>query len=151
MQIDHLPEIYLLAMKATIEATEVILPVYEQVIEPEMKSDGSPVTKADLASSKVISNILEQTGIPILGEELEKAEYAVRSQWKENWCVDPLDGTKMFLLKNDEFSINIAHVVDGEAIFGIISSPIQREMIIGGEGFGAFFVRFSDMDSPEKW
>lgn len=151
MQIDHLPEIYLLAMKATIEATEVILPVYEQVIESETKSDGSPVTKADLASSKVISDILEQTGIPILGEELEKADYTVRSQWKENWCVDPLDGTKMFLLKNDEFSINIAHVKNCEAVFGIISSPIQREMIIGGRGFGAYFVRFSEIDSPEKW
>ncbi len=138
-------------MLATIEATKVILPVYEGDIDPMIKGDGSPVTKADLASSSVISSFLEPTGIPILGEELEKDDFETRSKWTENWCVDPLDGTKMFLMKNDEFAINIAHVVDGKAVFGVIAEPMKSRMIIGGPEYGAWIVQYEDMDSPEKW
>lgn len=146
-----LPEIYLTAIHATIEASKVILPIYENDIDAEIKSDGSPVTKADLAASKVISEILEQTGIPILGEELDKQPYSLRETWTENWCVDPLDGTKMFLMKNDEFSVNIAHIVNGKSVCGIIASPIQREIIVGGPAFGVFILSFDDCDSPGKW
>ena len=138
-------------MLATTEATKVILPVYEGDIDPMIKGDGSPVTKADLASSSVISSFLEPTGIPILGEELEKDDFETRSKWTENWCVDPLDGTKMFLMKNDEFAINIAHVVDGKAVFGVIAEPMKSRMIIGGPEYGAWIVQYEDIDSPKNW
>ena len=146
-----LPENYLIAMKASIEASKVILPIYENDIESEIKNDGSPVTKADLAASKVISELLETSGIPILGEELEKQPYSLRETWEENWCVDPLDGTKMFLLKNDEFSVNIAHIVKGKSVFGVITSPIEKEIIAGGSEFGVYIVHFDHIDRPEKW
>ncbi len=146
-----LPEIYHTAIQASIEASAVILPIYENDIHAEIKSDGSPVTKADLAASEVIAAMLEPTGIPILGEELDKQPFSLRETWTENWCVDPLDGTKMFLMKNDEFSINIAHIVNGKSVFGIIASPIQQEIIVGGPSFGAHIFSFSDAHSEENW
>ena len=114
------PSIYLLAIKAAINASHVISEIYLEPITPTIKDDGSPVTKADFAASKIIAEHLLTTGIPILGEEREKADYETRSDWTENWCVDPLDGTRMYLLRNGEFSVNIAHIVqtkpDGGAV-----------------------------------
>lgn len=151
MGLKQLPEIYYTAMHATVAASNVILPIYQEEVEPSIKSDGSPVTKADLAASSVIAEALRTTNIPILGEELEKQDYAIRSQWEQNWCVDPLDGTKMFLLKNDEFSVNIAHVIKGKSVFGIICSPVDQKIIIGGPEYGAFILSFEDIDQPENW
>lgn len=115
------------------------------------KDDGSPVTEADFASSKIIEKHLLTTDIPIIGEELEIATYEERSSWKENWLVDPLDGTRMFLARNDEFSINIAHIVKGRAKFGIIGSPTERKILLGGHDYGAFIVDYDDINSPENW
>lgn len=151
MKTDILPANYLLAIEASIEASKVILRIYQEDIQPTIKSDGSPVTKADLASSKLIAEMLAPTGIPILGEELEKLDYESRKKWTENWCVDPLDGTKMFLLKNDEFSVNIAHVVNGKSVFGVLASPTNREVLIGGPEYGVYILQFDDLHAPEKW
>ena len=74
--------------------------VYNSTIEVEIKNDGSPVTQADLKASKIIGDYLSQTSIPIIGEERSAEAYSIRSTWKENWCVDPLDGTKMFIIGN---------------------------------------------------
>lgn len=146
-----IPNIYSIAIKASIEAASVIMEVYKQDVDPTIKSDGSPVTIADLAASKVISGYLEKTEIPIIGEEIEKEAFSKRTSWKENWCVDPLDGTKMFLLKNDEFSVNIAHVVNGEPVFGVICSPTEKIVLIGGPKYGVYVLNFEDVDTPEAW
>lgn len=138
-------------MQAAIEASKVISEIYKEDIVPTIKSDGSPVTKADLAASKIIEAILKDTAIPILGEELEKDSFEIRSKWTENWCVDPLDGTQMFLRKNGEFAVNIAHVKEGKAIFGIIASPMDLQLLIGGPEYGAFILDFNQLDDRTKW
>lgn len=151
MNAQHLPSKYHQAILAAIKASEVIETIYQEHVTPTVKPDGSPVTKADLAASQVIADHLVETNIPILGEEREKASFDVRKNWNENWCVDPLDGTRMFLQRNGEFSVNIAHIVGGEAEFGIIASPVQKEVLIGGAKYGCYLLSFSDFESPEKW
>lgn len=151
MNAQHLPSIYHQAIQAAIEASEVIDTIYQEHVTPTIKPDGSPVTKADLAASEIIDRHLIPTGIPIIGEEREKDTFSIRKNWKENWCVDPLDGTRMFLQRNGEFSVNIAHIVGGEPVFGIIASPVQNEVLIGGEGFGCYIFSFSELTSPETW
>lgn len=151
MSANLLPSLYLLAIKAAINASKVISEVYQEHVQPTLKEDGSPVTKADLAASRVIAEHLLKTDIPILGEEREKADFDTRESWKENWCVDPLDGTRMFLKRNGEFSVNIAHIVQHKAVFGIIASPVHEEVLVGGPDHGCFLIQFDDFDSPENW
>jgi 3'(2'), 5'-bisphosphate nucleotidase len=151
MSAHQLPSIYLQAIQAAIHASSVISEIYQNPVSPTIKEDGSPVTKADLASSKVIAEHLLKTGIPITGEEREKRDFETRSQWIENWCVDPLDGTRMFLKRNGEFSVNIAHIVNNAPAFGIIASPVNKEVIVGGPEHGCFLIQFKDVESPENW
>jgi len=145
------PTIYHQAIEAAIRASEVISEIYINPVTPTMKEDGSPVTQADLASSQVISDILLKTDIPITGEEREKTDFEIRSQWKESWCVDPLDGTRMFLKRNGEFSVNIAHIVDNKPAFGVIASPVNNEILVGGANYGCFVFHFNDYQSPQNW
>lgn len=146
-----LPFIYKQALIAAREASIVILDFYEKGFSSEIKSDGSPVTEADLASSKVIHQYLKETQIPILGEESVHPDFKVRKEWTKNWCVDPLDGTKEFIKRNDEFSICIALIEDNRSIFGVIAWPTEGKIIFGGEDIGAYISSFSKIETPEKW
>ncbi len=139
------------ALEASIEASKAIMEVYRTDFLTVQKEDGSPVTKADIEASNIISRHLEKTQIPIIGEETEPAPFNERSKWKENWCVDPLDGTRMFLKKNDEFSVNIAHIVNGESIFGIIASPTSKEILFGGKNYGVYISSFDSIKTPSDW
>lgn len=139
------------AIEAAIEASEAIMKIYAGSFEASHKEDGSPVTIADLQSSDIIERHLKETNIPIIGEELEESEYSERCQWTKVWCVDPLDGTKEFLKKNGEFVINIALIDKCKPIFGLIASPIRREIIIGGKGLGAYQFSYEDAFNMEKW
>lgn len=136
---------------AALEASEAIMDNYAREIEKIIKADGSPVTKADLTSSLIIIRHLETTGIPIIGEESDKTEYKKRKHWTKVWCVDPLDGTKEFIKKNGEFVINIGLVENNIPTFGLIASPIRREIIIGGKQWGAFQMSYDNALKPEKW
>ena len=112
----------------------MISEIYRDIVSPTFKPDGSPVTIADLAASKIIADYLQPTGIPILGEETEKADFEERINWTENWCVDPLDGTKMFLQRNGEFSVNIAHIVGAIVVGNLPTGPVvafQNKIIAG--------------------
>lgn len=151
MNVIHFPDIYTTAISASIEASKAIMRIYKSDVQPDFKADGSPVTAADLESSRIIEKRLQETYIPITGEELKKKDYSVRKDWKENWCVDPLDGTKMFLRKNGEFSVNIAHISGGKPIFGIIASPVNEEVLFGGPSLGAFIVKFDQVDDQNSW
>ena len=151
MNVIPLPEIYSTAISASIEASQVIMEVYASDIQPSFKADGSPVTVADLRSSEIISAYLEKTSIPVTGEEREKTDYSVRKEWNENWSVDPLDGTKMFLQKNGEFSVNIAHIVNKRPVFGIITSPVNQEILFGGPKYGVFVVPFDRIGDSNLW
>jgi len=91
--LNNFPKEYLIALDASVKASNTLMQFYSEDFITEIKKDGSPVTEADLASSKVIIESLTPTEIPILGEESFKEEYSKRKNWNLNWCVDPLDGT----------------------------------------------------------
>lgn len=144
-------EEYSLTIRAALEASKVIMDIYAGEFERIEKDDGSPVTIADLSSSKIIAEHLSQTNIPITGEEIEKEPFSVRSKWKKVWCVDPLDGTKEFIKKNGEFVINIALIEDGQPVYGLIASPVNRQIILGNKKHGAYQTSYEDALHPEKW
>ncbi|XOV66519.1 MAG: 3'(2'),5'-bisphosphate nucleotidase CysQ [Fluviicola sp.] len=139
------------ALEAAVKASEAILEIYQNDIVAVQKEDGSPVTVADITSSKIIAELLSTTGIPLIGEEEEIAPYEERRQWKENWCVDPLDGTRMFLRRNDEFAVNIAHIIKGKSVFGIIADPVQKRILFGGPKTGVFIAAFADIENRQNW
>lgn len=128
------------------QASEEIMRIYERNFATEFKTDGSPVTEADLASSEIIRKILSETNVPLTGEEQLKEPYHVRKNWKRNWCVDPLDGTKEFIKRNGEFSVNIALIEDNRPVFGVLASPVKRELIYGGKANGVFHAAFGQVN-----
>jgi len=100
------------AIKACILASREILKVYEGEIEVEMKDDRSPLTEADKRANAQIVKILEGTSVPILSEEGAEVSFQERSSWTSFWLVDPLDGTKEFIKRNGEFTVNVALIED---------------------------------------
>ena len=142
---------YLIAIDAAIAASKAIMEIYQQEFSFQDKSDGSPVTKADLASSQLIEQMLGPLGIPITGEESEKLPFEVRQHWTKCWCIDPLDGTKEFIKRNDEFAINIALVENGAPIFGLIASPVQEKILMGSKEIGVFILQFKDVHHFDNW
>lgn len=129
---------YRIAIQAAIEASAAILEIYHKGFHTEFKSDGSPVTEADLCSSKIIAGQLAKTDIPIIGEERINLPFEERQHWTQNWCVDPLDGTKEYIKRNGEFAVNIALIENHKSIFGLIAEPCKGRMIAGGKGLGVF-------------
>lgn len=121
-----------LAIKAAIKAGEIIEDIYNHDdFELEIKQDNSPLTKADKAANTIINTFLKTTPIPIISEENKQIEYEERKHWEKCWIVDPLDGTKEFIKKNDEFTVNIALIENGKPLFGVIFSPISKELYYG--------------------
>ena len=116
------------AIKASIEAGKEIMKVYDSVIEVEYKDDKSPLTLADKSANEIINSILIPTGIPIISEENKQIDYSVRKHWETFWVVDPLDGTKEFIKKNGEFTVNIALVTRSKPILGVIYVPAIRTL-----------------------
>ncbi|NOX50299.1 MAG: 3'(2'),5'-bisphosphate nucleotidase CysQ [Gammaproteobacteria bacterium] len=116
-----------------VAAGDAILEVYNSDFKVENKSDNSPLTQADLAAHEIIERGLQAVtpDIPIISEESEPPGYDVRRQWSEYWLVDPLDGTKEFVNRNGEFTVNIALISDGLPRFGIVGVPIQNKIYIG--------------------
>ena len=96
------------------------------------------MTEADIRANTVITNILEDTGIPILSEEGIHLPYAQRSGWKTLWIIDPLDGTSEFVARSDDFCVNIALVENGIPVSGVIYSPVRDAIWFGGIGLGAW-------------
>ena len=96
--------------------------------EVETKADHSPLTRADREAHAAISAALAPEGLPLLSEEGAHEAYDVRRTWRELWIVDPLDGTKEFLKRNGEFTVNIALVADGSPVMGVIYVPVRRTL-----------------------
>lgn len=118
-----------IAIEAAIAGGIEILRIYEsEEIEVEHKSDDSPLTKADKAANQAIIAYLEKMEYPIISEENKQIEYQERKNWKTCWIVDPLDGTKEFIKKNGEFTVNIALCTHGKPTFGVIYVPVSREL-----------------------
>lgn len=126
-------EIIKTAIEAAIQAGEAILEIYNQDFDIEIKADNSPLTEADKASHKIIEEALEQTPYPVLSEESAKIDYDERKEWETYWLVDPLDGTKEFIKKNGEFTVNIALVEDGIPVAGVVYVPVEGTLYVGTE------------------
>ena len=110
-------------------AGETILKVYNHTeIRTKVKEDRSPLTEADLASNKVINAYLKKTPYPIISEENKQIDHATRKTWDTCWMVDPLDGTKEFIKRNGEFTVNIALIKNGIPVMGVIYVPVSREL-----------------------
>lgn len=125
------------------EASGAILTVYKDIkIDFQIKGDHSPVTAADLQSQRIIIEELKKISpYPVLGEENPIA-YDLRKEWSDFWLVDPLDGTKDFIAKNDEFTINIALIKEGQPLVGLVALPAKDLYYFAAKGQGAF--RISD-------
>jgi len=117
-----------IAINAAIEAGKAILDVYSTDFNIEIKGDESPLTQADKNANDVINKYLIKTDFPIISEENKQLEYALRKDWKTCWIVDPLDGTKEFIKRNGEFTVNIALVTNGNPILGVIYVPVSKTL-----------------------
>jgi 3'(2'), 5'-bisphosphate nucleotidase len=104
------------------------------------KEDDSPLTAADLAANRVIVAALQRIApeIPVISEECETLPAAERHRWARCWMVDPLDGTKEFIARSTEFTVNIALIENGEAVLGVVYAPAQQVAYVAARGLGAF-------------
>ena len=119
------------------KAGKIILEYYDgSEMNVQLKRDDSPVTDADLASNEIITKALSKTDIPILSEESKMQDFHIRKNWKRYWLIDPLDGTKEFINKNGEFTINIALIEDNIPTLGVVSIPLKNKIYIGGKSLG---------------
>lgn len=121
-------------------AGDGIVNIYEKDFSVEYKSDHSPLTEADRHSNRIITAGLEKLypAIPILSEESSEAPYGERNGWRRFWLVDPLDGTKEFVKRNGEFTVNIALVRDGKPVLGVIYAPVIDTLYFGSNDIGSF-------------
>lgn len=129
------------AIDAAFRAGEQIRKVYddpEADFQVERKADNSPLTIADRRAHEAIADELSATPFPVLSEEGRYISYAERASWKELWIVDPLDGTKEFIKRNGEFTVNIAWVREGVPVMGVIYVPVKKDLYFGIEQVGTF-------------
>ena len=117
-----------------------ILAIYAQPFDVERKTDNSPLTAADLAShQRIVEGLYRLTpDIPVLSEESAETDIATRRSWSRLWLVDPLDGTREFVKRNGEFTVNIALIENGVALFGVIQAPVTGELWWGDPVHGAY-------------
>lgn len=123
-------------------AGEAVLEIYHapQRVEVITKSDDTPVTAADHAAHKIIVAGLKQLtpDIPVLSEESEQLEFSVRQHWTRYWLVDPLDGTKEFINRTGEFTVNIALIDQHQPVLGVVTVPVKQLAYVAAKGCGAF-------------
>ena len=130
--------------KISLLAGNEILKFYNEEIEVIHKEDLSPLTKADIASNNIIVRSLESLdkSIPILSEE-SLVNWSERKKWKKYWLVDPLDGTKEFIKKNGEFTVNIALIENNKPILGVIYVPTKSTLYFAQQNFGSFKININ--------
>jgi 3'(2'), 5'-bisphosphate nucleotidase len=130
------------AITAALEAGKAILEIYHSgAFDIEIKGDNSPLTKADTASHNVIMSFLTKTNIPVLSEEGKTISYEERKDWTQLWIVDPIDGTKEFIKRNGEFTVNIALIENQKTQIGVIFVPVTGELYFSSKEMGAFKVK----------
>ena len=139
----------------SVEAGRVILDFYNKNLNITFKADESPLTQADLASHKLITDSIKKItpNIPILSEE-EFIEWDLRKKWKKYWLIDPLDGTKEFIKKNGEFTVNIALIEYNRPILGVIYAPASNELYFAKKNFGSYKIltskQLNTLDNAKK-
>jgi len=123
-----------IAIQASLEAGKAILEVYSSNdFNVEIKGDDSPLTRADKNANDVINSYLTKTPIPIISEENRQLDYSERKDWSRCWIVDPLDGTKEFIKRNGEFTVNIALIENGNPVLGVIYVPVSKTLYFTSE------------------
>ena len=124
------------------EAGDAILEIYQKDFEVYTKKDESPLTEADQAANKIILEKLlaNYPDIPYISEEVKQNDYFERKDWEYCWLIDPLDGTKEFIKKNGEFTVNIALIHKGEPILGVVHVPVQNKTYYAEKNQGAFVI-----------
>jgi 3'(2'), 5'-bisphosphate nucleotidase len=128
-----------MAKNAALSAGQAIMDIYRSAdFEVDYKKDDSPLTKADQAGHEVIMRHLQETGLPVLSEEGKDIPYGERKNWEYFWMVDPLDGTKEFIKKNGEFTVNIALIHQGEAVLGVVYAPVLNWLYWGSRKEGGW-------------
>lgn len=122
-----------------VDAGQAILEVYATDFDVQSKDDDSPLTQADLAAHRcIVATLSELTpDIPIISEESGLPSFEERGQWDQYWLIDPLDGTKEFVNRNDEFTVNIAFIESHRPVLGVVHVPVQGKTYIGCKGHGA--------------
>lgn len=123
-----------------IKAGKAIMDIYSKDFDIEYKKDNSPITQADKISNEIICSSLENLydGIPILSEENKEILYEIRKDWEYYWCIDPIDGTKEFIKKNGEFTVNIALIYKNIPVLGVVYAPAIGVIFSAKKGEGAF-------------
>ncbi|WP_148255212.1 3'(2'),5'-bisphosphate nucleotidase CysQ [Aidingimonas lacisalsi] len=121
------------------EAGRKVMSIYRREFEVETKADDSPLTEADMAAHHALVDTLRELTptVPVLSEESGEISFETRQAWDRYWLIDPLDGTKEFVNKNGEFTLNLALVEQGEPVFGIVHAPVLEATWIGQHGHGA--------------
>ena len=153
MELQKKKELIELCSRAALVAGKAILEIYNSDFAVEHKDDKSPLTEADKQSHLAIVAMLKETGIPILSEEGRDIPFEERKDWDYLWMIDPLDGTKEFVKRNGEFTVNIALIHNQKAIMGIIYVPVKDDLYLGVQKVGSFKVEaFSALEeiSTEK-
>jgi 3'(2'), 5'-bisphosphate nucleotidase len=140
-------------IEIAVDAGKAIMQIYESGdFSTERKKDNSPLTKADKASNEIIINALLSMypAIPIISEENKALDYEERRNWNYCWLVDPLDGTKEFIKKNGEFTVNIALIENGEPILGVVYVPATGVTYYGEKNKGAFLIENGETKQLEN-
>lgn len=144
-------ELVEIAIKAAVSAGEEIMKIYFAPFESALKADESPITLADINANLIINSILKKTQLPIISEENNQVDYKERLQFEQFWIVDPLDGTKEFIKRNGEFTVNIALIQNKKPVLGVIYVPVTQTLYYGyvPDGYG-YKVRLDNHCFSEK-
>jgi 3'(2'), 5'-bisphosphate nucleotidase len=128
------------ALKSVLGAGKITLQYYHKEVPVTFKDDKSPVTLADLESNQFISESIRSANIPVLSEESVTISWEIRKKWNKCWLIDPLDGTKEFIHKRDEFTINIALIESKTPVLGVVYAPVLNLLYYGMKSLGSYKV-----------
>ncbi len=137
-RIRELSALAMIAARGALTAGRAVMEVYARDFTVDYKDDRSPLTDADRASHDALMEALQETGIPVLSEESESVPYEERGAWPSLWLVDPLDGTKEFVKRNGDFTVNVALIEKGRPVLGVVYVPAHEELYVGVAGLGAY-------------
>ncbi len=134
-------------LQLSLDAGKAILEVYGTAFSVELKDDRSPLTLADKRSHEILyKGLSEIGGIPVLSEEMKQLPYEERKSWERFWLVDPLDGTKEFIKRNGEFTVNVALIDGTEPVFGLIYVPVTGKLYYALKDYGSYMVSLTTLE-----
>ena len=136
------------SIEAALLAGQKVSEIYNNDFEVYYKNDQSPVTVADIESNKIIQDVLKEYKLPFLSEESDLIPFDIRKAWEYYWLIDPIDGTKEFINRNDEFTINIALIKKNQPVIGVVYSPMTSELYFGSSiGFSKkIYINISEIN-----